>query len=463
MMGTHPPEPFRIKMVEPLRLLSREERRRRLQEAGYNLFRLRAEDVFIDLLTDSGTGAMSDRQWAAMMQGDESYAGARSFHRFRETIQEITGYPYVVPVHQGRAAEHIFFAVTVRPGQRVPSNNHFDTTRANLKARPAEPVDLVIEAAYDPTLEHPFKGNMDPAKLEAFFDRVGAENIPFVMLTLTNNTVGGQPVSMENVRTVAAIARRYGKGLYLDAARYAENAYLIQLREPGYAHRSVREIARELFGYADGCLMSAKKDGLANIGGFIAVKDEALYEALCAQLVLREGFPTYGGLAGRDLEAIAVGLQEALDEDYLAYRIAQVRYLAGSLQQAGIPIVVPPGGHAVYLDARRFLPHIPPSEYPGHALAVHLYLEGGIRSVEIGSVMLAERDPQTGQVIHPRLELVRLAIPRRVYTQSHLDYVAEVCARVYGQREHIRGFRIVRAPERLRHFLAWFEPLGELL
>ncbi|MER3467605.1 MAG: tyrosine phenol-lyase, partial [Thermoflexus sp.] len=400
-MGGHPLEPFRIKMVEPLRMLSREERRARLQEAGYNLFRLRAEDVFIDLLTDSGTGAMSDRQWSAMMQGDESYAGARSFYRFREVIQEITGYPYVVPVHQGRAAEHLFFAVAVRPGQRVPSNSHFDTTRANLLARPAEPVDLAIDAAYDPTLDHPFKGNMDPAKLEAFFQQVGPENIPFVMLTLTNNTVGGQPVSLENVRTVAAIARRYGKGLYLDAARYAENVYFIKLREPGYADRPVREIARELFGYADGCLMSAKKDGLVNIGGFIALRDAGLYEELCAQLVLREGFPTYGGLAGRDLEAIAVGLQEALDETYLAYRVGQVRYLAEGLQQAGIPIVVPPGGHAVYLDARRFLPHLPPSVYPGHALAVHLYLEGGIRGVEIGSLMLAREDPETGEVIHP--------------------------------------------------------------
>ncbi|WP_376789779.1 tryptophanase [Thermoflexus sp.] len=461
-MPIHPPEPFRIKVVEPLRQLSREDRRRRLQEAGYNLFRLRAEDVFIDLLTDSGTGAMSDRQWGAMMQGDESYAGARSFYRFQEAVQEITGYPYVVPVHQGRAAEHIFFAVTVQPGQRVPSNNHFDTTRANLLARPADPVDLVIDEAYDPTLEHPFKGNMDPAKLEAFFEQVGPGNIPFVMLTLTNNTVGGHPVSMENVRTVAAIAHRYGKPLYLDVARYAENVYLIKLREPGYADRPVQEIARELFGYADGCLMSAKKDGLANIGGFIALKDPELYEALCAQLVLREGFPTYGGLAGRDLEAIAVGLREALDEDYLAYRIAQVRYLAESLQQAGIPIVVPPGGHAVYLDASRFLPHIPPSEYPGHALAVYLYLEGGIRGVEIGSVMLAQEDPRTGQVLSPRLELVRLAIPRRVYTQSHLDYVVEVCAQVYAQRERIKGFRILRASKLLRHFTAWFEPLGEL-
>lgn len=461
-MGGHPLEPFRIKMVEPLQMLSREERRARLQEAGYNLFRLRAEDVFIDLLTDSGTGAMSDRQWSAMMQGDESYAGARSFYRFQEVIREITGYPYVVPVHQGRAAEHLFFAVAVRPGQRVPSNSHFDTTRANLLARPAEPVDLAIDAAYDPTLEHPFKGNMDPAKLEAFFQQVGPENIPFVMLTLTNNTVGGQPVSMENVRAVAAIARRYGKGLYLDAARYAENVYLIKLREPGYADRPVQEIARELFGYADGCLMSAKKDGLVNIGGFIALRDPGLYEELCAQLVLREGFPTYGGLAGRDLEAIAVGLQEALDEAYLAYRIGQVRYLAEGLQQAGIPIVVPPGGHAVYLDARRFLPHLPPSVYPGHALAVHLYLEGGIRGVEIGSVMLAREDPKTGEVIHPPMELTRLALPRRVYTQSHLDYVIEICARLYARRDQIGGFRIVEAPRLLRHFRARFEPLGEL-
>lgn len=458
-MTKYAPEPFRIKMVEPIRLIDRDAREDAMKLAGYNLFSLLAQDVFIDLLTDSGTGAMSQSQWAAMMEGDESYAGARSFQRLALVMDEIFGFRHFVPTHQGRAAENILSALLVKEGQYVPSNMHFDTTFANILARGGRPVNLVIQEASDPGNQHPFKGNMDIPKLVAFIEQTGVENIPLGLITITNNAGGGQPVSLENLRQVAAVYHQYGIPFFIDACRFAENAYFIKMREPGYQDKSTLEIAREIFALADGATMSAKKDAIVNIGGFLAMNDEQFYQQACNELILREGFPTYGGLAGRDLDAMAVGLREGLDEQYLAYRLGQTAYLANRLLEEGIPIVEPPGGHAVYLDAGRFLPHIPQEQFPAQALSVELYLQGGIRSVEIGSVMFAYPDPTSGKIIHPNLELVRLALPRRVYTQSHLDYVVETLVKINKHRNQVRGYRFTYAPTLLRHFTARFKPV----
>jgi tryptophanase len=443
-------EPFRIKSVEPIRGTTRDQRQELLRAAHYNLFLLQADDVLIDLLTDSGTGAMSTYQWAAVMEGDESYAGSRSFNHFRDSVQSIFGYRHVIPTHQGRAAERILFSVMCRKGDVVPSNTHFDTTRANIEFVEAEAVDLLRPEGKQPALVAPFKGNMDVDALEALIEHVGREKVPLVMLTITNNSGGGQPVSMENARAVSAVCRRHGIPLYFDACRFAENSYFIKLREPGYADKTPRQIAQEMFSLGDGCTMSAKKDGMANIGGFLCTNDELLAQQEKNLLILTEGYPTYGGLAGRDLEAIAVGLQEALDEDYLRYRIASTAYLGDHISAHGVPIVQPPGGHAIYLDARAFLPHIPLEHFPGATLACELYLEGGIRSVEIGSLMFGKA---------AGMDLVRLAIPRRVYTQSHMDYVIEVILEVWRRREQIRGLRLVWEAPFLRHFTARLEPV----
>jgi len=444
-------EPFRIKSVEPIRWTTREERSNLLKAAHYNLFLLPADDVLIDLLTDSGTGAMSTHQWAAMMEGDESYAGSRSFERFRSSIQEICGYKHVIPTHQGRAAERILFGIACKKGDVVPNNTHFDTTRANVEFVGAEAADLVIAEGKEPASQHPFKGNMDVSALEGLIHRVGRERIPLVMLTVTNNSGGGQPVSMENVRQVSAVCRQHQISLYFDACRFAENAWFIKLREKGYETKTPKEIAQEMFRLGDGCTMSAKKDGMANIGGFLCTNDDLLAQQEKDLLILTEGYPTYGGLAGRDLEAIAVGIQEALEEDYLRYRIASTAYLGIAIAAHGVPIVQPPGGHAIYLDARAFLPDIPSSEFPGMALAAELYLEGGVRSVEIGTLMFGTA---------AQMDLVRLAIPRRVYTQSHIDYVVEVILEVWANRENIRGMRLTYEAPFLRHFTAHLEYLG---
>src|SRR5579859_6952904 len=443
-------EPFRIKSVEPIHWTTRAQRERLLQAAHYNLFLLPADDVLIDLLTDSGTGAMSTQQWAAMMEGDESYAGSRSFDRFRESVQDIFGYKHVIPTHQGRAAERILFSVMCKKGDIVPNNTHFDTTRANVEFVGAEAVDLLIAEGKRPELVHPFKGDMDVEALEALIARAGREKIPLAMLTVTNNSGGGQPVSMENVRQVSAVCNRHRIPLYFDACRFAENAWFIKLREKGYASKTPKQIAQEMFRHGDGCTMSAKKDGMANIGGFLCTNDDLLAQQEKDLLILTEGYPTYGGLAGRDLEAIAIGVQEALEEDYLRYRIASTAYLGNHISSQGVPIVQPPGGHAIYLDARAFLPHIPPDQFPGVSLAAELYLEGGIRSVEIGTLMFAHA---------AQMDLVRLAIPRRVYTQSHIDYVVEVILEVWKNREQIPGMRLTYEAPFLRHFTAHLEPL----
>jgi tyrosine phenol-lyase len=452
-------EPFKIKSVEPIRMTTAAERETRLREAGYNVFLLRAEDVLIDLLTDSGTAAMSAEQWAAVMRGDESYAGSRSWYRFEAAVRGVFGFRHVLPTHQGRAAERILFSTLCRPGHVVPNNTHFDTTRANVEAAGAEARDLVIAEGRVPSARHPFKGNMDVERLRALIAEVGRERIPLCMLTVTNNSGGGQPVSIANVREVSAVCRAHGIPLYIDACRFAENAYFIKLREEGYGGRTPLEIARELFSLADGCTMSAKKDGMANIGGFLATNDDALARQEQNLLILTEGFPTYGGMAGRDLEAIAVGLGEVLDEDYLLYRITSTTYLGEHVGRAGVPIVQPPGGHAIYIDASAFFPQIRAAELPGQALVVELYREAGIRSVEIGTVMFGRRDPATGAETTAPMELVRLAIPRRVYTQSHVDYVVEAILNVWERRAAVGGYRFVEQAPVLRHFTARFEPV----
>jgi len=443
-------EPFRIKSVEPLRWTTREQREHLLRAANYNLFLLAAEDVLIDLLTDSGTGAMSTEQWAGIMRGDESYAGSPSFTRFRDSVQNIFGYKHVIPTHQGRAAERILFNVMCRKGDVVPNNTHFDTTRANVEFVGAEAVDLPCEESRLPESVYPFKGNMDVAALEQLIARVGRERVPVVMLTVTNNSGGGQPVSMENARAVSALCHKHSIPLYFDACRFAENAYFIKLREAGYSEKTPKQIAQEMFALGDGCTMSAKKDGMANIGGFLCTNDDALAQQEKDLLILTEGYPTYGGLAGRDLEAVGIGIQEALDEDYLRYRIASTAYLGRHISEQGVPIVQPPGGHAIYIDARAFLPHLPPEQFPAVALANELYLEGGIRSVEIGTLMFNDK---------ARMDLVRLAIPRRVYTQSHIDYVVEVVLDVWNQRRQIQGLQLISGAPFLRHFTARLAPL----
>ena len=448
-MQRPPLEPFKIKVVEPLRCPSREERLKALREAHYNLFAVPSDKIFIDLLTDSGTSAMSDNQWAGMMLGDEAYAGSRNFSNFVNTVQDITGFKYVIPTHQGRAAENILFSTLVKKGMCVPNNSHFDTTRANVEHQDAEAVDCMSAEAFVTDVEAPFKGNMDLGKLEAAIKKYGRDNIPLAMITVTNNTIGGQPVSMENIRKTKELLNKYNIPLYLDACRYAENAFFIKEREKGYSTKSIREIAREMFSYADGCTMSAKKDGLVNIGGFVATNSEEVADKLKNFLILVEGFPTYGGLARRDLEAMARGLVEALDEDYLRYRTGQVKYLGDILQGSSVPIVKPAGGHAIYLDAKRFLPHISPNAFPGQALVCAIYLEGGIRSCELGGLMFPDRDNSS-----PQFELVRLAIPRRVYTSRHLEYVADTIINIFKNREKVRGVKIVSAPQVLRHFTA---------
>jgi tryptophanase len=453
-------EPFRIKVVEPIKITDRAYRERVLAEAHHNLFLVHAADVTIDLLTDSGTAAMSAQQWSAIMSGDESYAGSRSFYRFEKVAKDLTGFAHIIPVHQGRAAEKILFGIVGGAGKVVPANSHFDTTRANVEYTGAQALDLVIAEGRDPVCEHPFKGNIDLEALESCLETHGRERVPLVLLTVTNNSGGGQPVSLENIRAARGIAHRHGVPLFLDACRFAENAYFIKLREPGHSSRPVRDIAREMFSLADGCTMSAKKDGLVNIGGFLGLNDDDLASRARNLSILIEGFPTYGGLAGRDLEAMAQGLVEVLEEDYLNYRFISTAYLGRHLQEAGVPILLPIGGHAVYLDARRFVPHIEPRNFPAQALACELYLEAGIRGVEIGSLMFGQIDPQTGAPRPVAMELVRLAIPRRVYTQSHVDYVVEAIREVFQHRDRIRGLEIAWEAPYLRHFTAHLRPVS---
>jgi tryptophanase len=453
-------EPFRIKVVETLRMTTREERRQILERADWNLFRVPAQEILIDLLTDSGTGAMSSEQWAGMMRGDESYAGARSWYRFRDRVRELTGFKQVIPTHQGRAAERILFSCLGVQGKVVVSNTHFDTTRANIEYLGGKAIDIPVPEALHPEEEHPFKGNIDLAALARLLEGEEGE-VVCVISTVTNNSGGGQPASMENLRATAELCRKHGVPFYLDACRFAENGYFIKLREKGFADRSAESIAREMFSLADGATFSAKKDGLANIGGFLATNDDRLARQEEELLILTEGFPTYGGLAGRDLEAIAVGLREVLDENYLRYRLAATRYLGEGLQQVGMPIVRPPGGHAIYIDAGSFLPHVPPRQLPAQALACAFYLEGGVRGVEIGTLMFGGKDPATQQERIAPLELLRLALPRRTYTKSQIDYVIEVASDVVAQKDSLKGLQITEEAPHLRHFTARLRPLEQ--
>ena len=451
-------EPFKIKSVEPIRFTTKEERIKLIKKAGYNPFLLHADDVLIDLLTDSGTSAMSSKQWAGIMDGDESYAGSKSFYRFEDAVKKITGMKFIIPTHQGRAAEKILFSIVGGKGKYFPNNTHFDTTRANIEFTGAEADDFIVEVGKHSEVRADFKGNMDTALLKKFIEEKGSENIPLCMITVTNNSGGGQPVSMQNIKEVKDICVNYNIPLFIDACRFAENAYFIKLREKGYSKKSVLEIAQEMFSYADGATMSAKKDALVNIGGFLALNDKNLAMQCRNLLIVTEGFPTYGGLAGRDLEAVAQGLKEILDEHYLQYRIRSVAYLGEKLVAAGVPIIEPPGGHAIYIDAKRFLPNIPPENYPGQSIVCELYIEGGIRAVEIGSVMFGKYN-ENGKLIPPPMELVRLAVPRRVYTQSHIDYVIEIILEVFRNRNKLNGYKITYEAPMLRHFTARFEKI----
>ena len=455
-----PFEPYRIKVVEKIQRISREERVGHLRAAGYNVFKIPSSAIYVDLLTDSGTGAMSDLQWAALMSGDEAYACSNSFAEFEATIKDIFGYKHVIPTHQGRAAEGMLFTVTLKPGNVVPNNIHFDTTRANVEHTGAIALDCIAPEGLDPAIEGPFKGNMSLDKLTAAFEKYGVERIPFVMLTITNNSGGGQPVSMANMRDVSNFCREKGVPLIFDACRFAENAWFIQQREEGYREMGIKEICREMFALAQGSTMSAKKDGLANIGGFLCLDDDQWAQNVTNLLILREGFPTYGGLAGRDLAAVAQGLREVLDSDYLAYRIGQVARLGKRLDELGVPFLRPTGGHAVYLDAKKALPHIPQSQFPAQVFTAALYIERGVRGVEIGSLMFDHKDPDSGEIVHPAMELVRLAIPRRVYTHTQLDYVADSCARVMEIGSRLRGLEITWEPPALRHFTVKLQPVG---
>jgi tryptophanase len=453
-------EPFKIKSVEPIKMTTRAEREQYLQAAHFNLFGLKSEDVIIDFLTDSGTSSMSAKQWASVMTGDESYAGSPSYFKFEKAVKKLTNFQYIIPTHQGRAAEKILFSIVGGKGKLIPNNRHFDTTRANIEYTGAKAVDLVINEANDPQNLHPFKGNMDVNKLEQFINKHGVENIPLVMVTITNNSGGGQPVSIQNIREIKKVCLKYGVPLFIDACRFAENAYFIKMREEEFKHASIEDIVKELFSYADGCTMSAKKDALVNIGGWLALNDSNLAEQARNLLILTEGFPTYGGLAGRDLEAIATGLEEVIDEDYLHYRIVSTTYLGENLHKAGIPVVRPIGGHAVYIDARAMLPHIAPLQYPGQSLAVEMYLHAGIRACEIGTVMFGMQPD--GTEIAADMDLVRLAIPRRVYTQSHIDYVIEALTEINENKHLLKPMKITWQPKQLRHFTARFSMVNHI-